>query len=153
MPSNHKHMKAKTLFITDIIVLFTFLLTSVSGLLFHIAGHQENHDYWHNCAIFHIVSSLALTISVSIHIYGHWGWYKSLFQKGLGNKSIVTVLLSVLMLATIITGLTVLCIHQDPNYGHGLWHYAIGIILTILGLGHFFKRHHILVKGMKKINK
>ena len=146
-------MKAKTLFITDIIVLITLLLTSVSGLLFHIAGHQENHDYWHNCAIFHIVSSLALTISVSIHIYGHCGWYKSLFQKGLGNKSIVTVLLSVLMLATIVTGITVLCIHQDPNYGHGLWHYAIGIILTILGLGHFFKRHHILVKGMKKINK
>ena len=119
----------------------------------NFTGHQENHDYWHNCAIFHIVSGMALTISVSIHIYGHWGWYKSLFQKGLGNKSIVTVLLSVLMLATIITGLTVLCIHQDPNYGHGLWHYAIGIILTILGLCHFFKRHHILVKGMKKINK
>lgn len=146
-------MKTKTLFITDIIVLITFLLTSVSGFLFHIAGHQDSHEYWHNCAIFHIVSSLTLTISVGIHIYGHWNWYKSLFQKGLGNKSKITVLLSVLMLATIITGLIVLFIHQDPNYGHGLWHYIIGIIFTAIALCHFLKRHHILVKGLKKVNK
>lgn len=146
-------MKTKTLFITDIIVLITFLLTSVSGFLFHIAGHQDSHEYWHNCAIFHIVSRLALTISVGIHIYGHWNWYKSLFQKGLGNKSKITVLLSVLMLATIITGLIVLFIPQDPNYGHGLWHYIIGIIFTAIGLCHFLKRHHILVKGLKKVNK
>ena len=146
-------MKARTLFITDIVVLIAFLLTSVSGFLYHLAGHQDSHEYWHNCAVFHIVSTLALIISVSTHVYGHWNWYKSLFQKGLGNKSKVTVLLSILMIATVTTGLIVLFIHQDPNSGHGLWHYVIGIILTIIGLCHFFKRHHILVKGMKKINK
>ena len=80
-------------------------------------------------------------------------WYKSLFQKGLGNKSKVTVLLSILMIATVITGLIVLFIHQDPNSGHGLWHYVIGIILTVIGLGHFFKRVHVLVKGLNKANK
>ena len=146
-------MKTRTLFITDIVVLITFLLTSASGFLYHLAGHQDSHEYWHNCAVFHIVSTLALIISVSTHVYGHWNWYKSLFQKGLGNKSKVTVLLSILMIATVTTGLIVLFIHQDPNSGHGLWHYVIGIILTIIGLCHFFKRHHILVKGMKKINK
>ena len=146
-------MKARTLFITDIVVLIAFLLTSVSGFLYHIAGHQDNHEYWHNCAVFHIVSTLALIISVSIHVYGHWNWYKSLFQKGLGNKSKVTVLLSILMIATVITGLIVLFIHQDPNSGHGLWHYVIGIILMVIGLGHFFKRVHVLVKGLNKANK
>ena len=146
-------MKAKILFITDIVVLIAFLLTSVSGFLYHLAGHQDSHEYWHNCAVFHIVSALALIISVSIHVYGHWNWYKSLFQKGLGNKSKVTVLLSILMIATVITGLIVLFIHQDPNSGHGLWHYVIGIILTVIGLGHFFKRVHVLVKGLNKANK
>ena len=146
-------MKARTLFITDIVVLIAFLLTSVSGFLYHLAGHQDSHEYWHNCAIFHIVSTLALIISVSTHVYGHWNWYKSLFQKGFSNKSKVTVLLSILMIATVTTGLIVLFIHQDPNSGHGLWHYVIGIILTIIGLCHFLKRHHILVKGMKKANK
>ena len=146
-------MKARTLFITDIVVLIAFLLTSVSGFLYHLAGHQDSHEYWHNCAVFHIVSTLALIISVSIHVYGHWNWYKSLFQKGLGNKSKVTVLLSILMIATVTTGLIVLFIHQDPNSGHGLWHYVIGIILPVIGLGHFLKRIKILVKGLKQIKK
>ena len=149
MPSNHKHMKAKTLFITDIIVLITLLLTSVSGLLFHIAGHQENHDYWHNCAIVHIVSSLALTISVSIHIYGHWGWYKSLIAKGRGNKSRVTIYLSSIYIITIITGFVLLNI-SGANTNVGLWHYRIGIILTIISAGHIIKRIPILRKSLKK---
>ena len=146
-------MKARTLFITDIVVLIAFLLTSVSGFLYHLAGHQDSHEYWHNCAVFHIVSTLALIISVSTHVYGHWNWYKSLFQKGLGNKSKVILLLSILMIATVTTGLIVLFIHQDPNSGHGLWHYVIGIILTVIGLDHFFKRVHVLVKGLNKANK
>ena len=146
-------MKARTLFITDIVVLIAFLLTSVSGFLYHLAGHQDSHEYWHNCAVFHILSTLALIISVSTHVYGHWNWYKSLFQKGFGNKSKVTVLLSILMIATVITGLIVLFIHQDPNSGHGLWHYVIGIILTVIGLVHFFKRVHVLAKGLNKANK
>ena len=146
-------MKAKILFITDIAVLLTFLPGSISGFILHAAEHNDIHEIWHNCAVFHIVSTLVLIISVSIHVYGHWNWYKSLFQKGLGNKSKVTVLLSILMIATVTTGLIVLFIHQDPNSGHGLWHYVIGIILTVIGLGHFFKRVHVLVKGLNKVNK
>ena len=143
-------MKAKTLFITDIVVLITFLLTSASGFLYHLAGHQDSHEYWHNCAIFHIVSTLALIISVSIHVYGHWNWYKSLFQKGLGNKSRVTVFLSLLILATIITGNLVLLRHQGPNSHFGLWHYIIGILFTVIAIGHFLKRFKILRTGLNK---
>ena len=151
--SNQSYMKARTLFITDIVVLIAFLLTSVSGFLYHLAGHQDSHEYWHNCAIFHIVSTLALIISVSTHVYGHWNWYKSLFQKRLGNKSRVTVFLSSLMLATIITGNIVLLRHQGPNSHFGLWHYVIGIMLTVIAVGHFLKRIKILVKGLKQIKK
>ena len=146
-------MKAKTLFITDIAVLLTFLPASISGFVLHAAGHNDVHEVWHNWAVIHIFSTLVFTIAVGVHIYGHWNWYKSLFQKGLGNKSRVTVFLSLLILATIITGNIVLFIHQDPNYGHGLWHYAIGIILTVIGLGHFLKRVHVLAKGLNKVNK
>lgn len=142
-------MKAKTLFITDIAVLLTFLPASISGLGLHAAGHNSSQEIWHNWAVVHIFSTLAFTIAVGVHIYGHWNWYKSLFQKGLGKKSRVTVILSVLMLATIITGNIVLFRHQGPNSHFGLWHYAIGIILTIIALGHFLKRIKTLIKGLK----
>ena len=145
-------MKAKTLFITDIAVLLTFLLASISGFILHAAGHNDIHEAWHNWAVIHIFTTLVFTIAIALHIYGHWNWYKNLFQRGLGNKSRVTVFLSLLMLATIITGNIVLFRHQGPNSHFGLWHYVIGIMLTVIAVGHSLKRIKILVNGLKQIN-
>ena len=146
-------MKAKALFITDIVVLLTFIPASISGFGLHAAGHNSSHEIWHNWAVVHIFSTLAFTIAVGVHIYGHWNWYKGWLQKGLGKKSRVTALLSILMLVTIITGNIVFIGDQVPNTGISLWHYAIGVILTIIALGHFLKRIKILVKGIKQIKK
>ena len=150
MPSNQSRMKAKTLFITDIAVLLTFLPASISGFALHAAGHNDVHEVWHNWAVIHIFSTLVFTIAVGVHIYGHLNWYKSLFQKGLGNKSRVTIFLSLLMLATIITGNIVLFHHQGPNSHFGLWHYIIGILFTVIAIGHFLKRFKILRNGLSK---
>ena len=143
-------MKAKTLFITDIAVLLTFLPASISGFILHASGHNGIHEIWHNWAVTHIFSTLAFTIVVGIHIYGHWNWYKTLIQKRLGNKSRVTVFLSLLMLATIITGNIVLFRHQGPNSHFGLWHYIIGILFTVIAIGHVLKRLKILINGLSK---
>ena len=143
-------MKAKALFITDIAVLLTFLPASISGFLLHASGHNDVHEVWHNWAVIHIFSTLVFTIAVGIHIYGHLNWYKSLFQKRLGNKSRVTIFLSLLMLATIITGNIVLFRHQGPNSHFGLWHYIIGILFTVIAIGHFLKRFKILRNGLSK---
>lgn len=143
-------MKAKTLFITDIAVLLTFLPASISGFLLHASGHNGVHEVWHNWAVIHIFSTLVFTIAIGVHIYGHWNWYKSLFQKRLGNKSRVTIFLSSLMLATIITGNIVLFRHQGPNSHFGLWHYIIGILFTVIAIGHFLKRFKILTNGLSK---
>ena len=143
-------MKAKALFITDMAVLLTFLPASISGFLLHASGHNGDHEVWHNWAVTHIFSTLAFTISVGVHIYSHWNWYKTLFQKRLGNKSRVTIFLSSLMLATIITGNIVLFRHQGPNSHFGLWHYIIGILFTVIAIGHVLKRLKILINGLSK---
>ena len=143
-------MKAKALFITDVAVQLTFLHASISGFLLHASGHNDVHEVWHNWAVIHIFSTLVFTIAVGVHIYGHLNWYKSLFQKGLGNKSRVTIFLSLLMLATIITGNIVLFRHQGPNSHFGLWHYIIGILFTVIAIGHFLKRFKILRNGLSK---
>lgn len=143
-------MKAKAIFITDITAFITLTLSAFTGIMLHVAGHQDIHEIWHNWAVLHIAATVFLTISTVVHIYGHWGWYKSLFRKGLGNKSRVTVILSVVMLAAVLSGDILLFMHQGPNTGLGLWHYVIGIILTVIALGHFLKRLHILVKGLRK---
>ena len=143
-------MKAKALFITDIVVLLTFLPASISGFILHAAGHNGIHETWHNWAVVHIFSTLVFSMTIGFHVYGHWNWYKTLIQKGLGNKSRVTVFLSLLMLATIITGNIVLFRHQGPNSHFGLWHYIIGILFTVIAIGHFMKRFKILRNGLGK---
>ena len=143
-------MKAKALFITDIVVLLTFLPASISGFILHAAGHNGIHETWHNWAVVHIFSTLVFSMTIGLHVYGHWNWYKTLFQKGLGNKSRVTVFLSFLMLATIITGNIVLFRHQGPNSHFGLWHYIIGILFTVIAIGHVLKRLKILINGLSK---
>ena len=143
-------MKAKTLFLTDLLLLITFVPSSATGFILHWAGHQSNHELWHNWAVAHFISTLLLTILVAIHIYGHWGWYKSLFKNGIKSKSGVPVALSALMLVVTITGIVALFSHQDANTGLGLWHYVIGIIVSIVVIGHFVKRAKIMVKGLKR---
>ena len=98
----------------------------------------------------HVISTLLLTILVAIHIYGHWGWYKSLLKNGIKNKSRVTIVLSALMLVVTATGIVVLFRHQGANTGLGLWHYVMGIIVSIIVIGHFVKRAKIMVKGLKR---
>ena len=137
-------MKAKTLFRTDIALILTFIPTAVSGISLHLAGHNAAHSVWHNWAVAHSLVSLAFSITCAIHIYGHWAWYKSLFRNGLVNKSRITLLLSLLMLATILTGNIVLVRHQGPLTDFGIWHFALGIILCLIALGHLIKRIKIL---------
>ena len=143
-------MKAKTLFLTDLLLLITFVPSSATGFILHWAGHQSSHELWHNWAVAHVISTLLLTILVAIHIYGHWGWYKSLFKNGIKSKSRVTIVLSALMLVVTTTGIVALFSHQDANTGLGLWHYVIGIIVSIVVIGHFVKRAKIMVKGLKR---
>ena len=143
-------MKAKTLFLTDLLLIITLVPSSATGFILHWAGHQSRHELWHNWAVAHVISTLLLTILVAIHIYGHWGWYKSLLKNGIKNKSRVTIVLSALMLVVTTTGIVVLFRHQGANTGLGLWHYVMGIIVSIIVIGHFVKRAKIMVKGLKR---
>ena len=142
-------MKTKTLFLTDLLLLICIIPTSVTGFILHWAAHQADHTLWHNWAVAHVLSTLLFTIIVAVHIYGHWGWYKSLVKNGAKNKSRITILLTILILSVIVTGYTVLIRHQGANSHFGLWHYVLGIALTIVAIGHLIKRHKVLSKGLK----
>ena len=98
----------------------------------------------------HVISTLLLTILVAIHIYGHWGWYKSLFKGGIKNKSRVTIVVSILFVVLTISGTFAFTVPEGPNSHIGIVHYIIGIISTIFFVGHIVKRHKILFKGLLK---
>ena len=139
----------KPIFRTDLSLLILFVLSLFSGIQIDYASHFQSHEVWHNWAVFHILVSLAFVILGVLHVQTHWGWYKSLITKGIGKKSKVTIWLSFIFLITSLTGFILLgvCCRQ---FHIGMWHYRLGIIFTIIGIGHFIKRFPILWKTIIK---
>lgn len=139
----------KRIFVIDWMLLVVSILTVFTGLGLHIAGHGGNHELWHNWAVFHIITSILFVITVFFHIQTHWGWYKGWMKHGLVKKSRVTVIVSVLFIILSITGLVLLGV-DGANSGIGLWHYKIGIVSSLLFLGHVIKRIPILKRSLKQ---
>ena len=138
----------KKIFVIDWWVTIFFLIVAVSGFGMHISGTRCTHEVWHNWAVVHTLSSIGFLISGIMHIQSHWAWYKGWLSKGLGNKSRVTALLSIIFVAISITGILLIAVIDGANSGLGLWHYRLGIAMTIIGLGHFIKRVPILKKSL-----
>ena len=78
------------------------------------------------------------------HIKTHWAWYTSLFRNGLGRKSHVTVIVSILFMLVALTGCVLLGV-EGANSGIGLWHYRIGLLSVALFGGHIQRNKNYVV--------
>lgn len=125
-----------------------FVLSAFSGIGLHIAGHHDNHEIWHNWAVGHVLTSLLFFIAVIFHVRTHWEWYKGTVKNGMGKKSKVTAVLSVIFLPVSVTGFILLSVN-GANSGMGLWHYKMGLAMIIFSIGHILKRIHLLRKSLK----
>ena len=125
-----------------------FVLSAFSGIGLHIAGHGINHELWHNWAVFHVLTSFLFFVISIFHITTQWGWYKGIIKNGLGKKSKITVVLSVVFFLVSVTGIILLGVDGANSY-IGLLHYKIGIVTIVLCIGHLLKRISLLRKSLK----
>lgn len=139
----------KRIYIIDWILIPLFILTSYTGIGLHIAAHENDHEIWHNWAVFHVIASLLFLITVIFHIITHWNWYKGIVNKGIGQKSRVTLWLSATFTLVVLTGIILFNV-DGANSSIGLCHYNIGFLMNVLSIGHIFKRIPILRKCLKK---
>ena len=98
----------KKIFIIDWSLIPVFVLSAYSGIELHVADYEGNHEVWHNWAVFHVLTSLLFLMASIFHIATHWGWYKGTAKNGIGRKSKVTAVLSVLFLSVVLTGFALL---------------------------------------------
>lgn len=138
----------KKVFVIDWWLVALFIVTVVSGFGMHVSGNRCSHEIWHDWAVVHTISSVAFLVAGMMHMQTHWGWYKGWFKNGRGNKSRVTVLLSIVFVLTAITGIISLVAAEGCNSGIGLFHYTIGKILLVIGLCHIIKRIPVLKKSI-----
>ena len=76
------------------------------------------------------------------------GWYKGTAKNGIGRKSKVTAVLSVLFLSVVLTGFALLGI-EGAGSPVGQCHFWAGIVTTVLSIGHILKRLPLLRKSLK----
>lgn len=137
----------KRIFVIDWILIVVFIVSAISGFGLHVAGHGSSHEIWHNWAVFHVLGSILFLIVVIFHVATHLEWYKGIIKKGIGSKSKVTAVLSVIFLLLSVTGLALLGIN-GANSLLGLWHYKIGVITIVIALGHVIKRLPVFRKSL-----
>ena len=137
----------KRIFVIDWILVVVFIVSAISGFGLHVAGHGSSHEIWHNWAVFHVLGSILFLIAAILHVATHLEWYKGIIKKGIGRKSKVTAILSVIFLLLSVTGLALLGIN-GANSLLGLWHYKIGVITIVVALGHVIKRLYVFRKSL-----
>ena len=136
----------KKIFAIDWIMIITFVPSICSGIGLHIAGHGTDHEVWHNWAVLHVFSSLLFLVAAIFHIKTHWSLYRSSVRSGMGHKSPVTAVLSVVFVFVVVTGVVLLGI-EGAGSSVGVWHYRTGIVVSILSVGHLLKRISLLRRG------
>ena len=137
----------KKIFIIDWTLLPVFVLSAVSGIQLHVAGHGASHEVWHNWAVFLIIASILFLMAVILHVQTHWGWYKSLVKSDLGKKSKAAVAVTLFFVVLAVSGLILLGV-EGANSGIGLWHYRIGLVASVLFLEHIIRRLPMLRKTL-----
>lgn len=137
----------KRIFVIDWILIFVFIVSAISGFGLHIAGHSNSHEVWHNWAVFHVIDSILFLAATIFHVTTHRGWYKGIIKNGIGRKSKATAVLSIVFLLLSVTGITLFGVN-GANSTLGLWHYKMGIITTVISVGHIIKRLPVLRKSL-----
>ena len=132
--------------IIDLLLIPVSITSVITGFGLHVAGKNAPHEVWEQWAAAHVVATVLFLVLGILHVRHHWAWYKSLFSKGLGNKSRVTLLLTIAFLFLVVTGIILIVAIDGPNSTTGHLHYIFGQLLTILSLWHIVKRWKALVK-------
>lgn len=137
----------KRIFMIDWALTLLFALTAYTGIKLHIAGHGNIHEIWHDWAVFHVIGSILFLVVTIFHITTHWNWYKGIFSRGIEKRSKVTIWLSAMFTFVAITGIILFYV-EGANSPIGLWHYKIGILMSVFSIGHIIKRFPILRKSL-----
>lgn len=142
--------RIKPLFIVDLLMALLAMASAWTGIEIHYAGHFQGHGVWHTWAVVHLFVNVAWFITCFLHCKHHWAWYKSLFKgrQSFSRKSKVTLVLSIIFTITALTGISLLIFAEGQGSRLGHWHYILGLVLAVIGLGHFLKRFSILRKGL-----
>lgn len=124
--------KVKSIFKVDASMIPVFTLLIVTGIGIHIASENGNRHSWGIWSVFHVVCAVAFLILGYFHVKQHAGWFRTLLKGNVKGRG-VTMALTILMLAEIISGAILLAFVDGEGSFWGHFHWIAGILLAVIG--------------------
>ncbi len=145
-------MKFTTNIKIDLALIPTFLLLIISGIGLHVTDEFTNYVVWHNWAVTHVIAGTLFLVLGIFHIKGHWPWFRSL-AKSIKKKSKPNMILTLLFLFETVTGIILLAFIEGGGSHIGRWHWVVGLVMIVFGIGHLIKRWKTLKLGYAQLKK
>lgn len=114
------------------VFMTVFLISAITGIGLHLAGHDTDREVWHNRAVAHIISSLLWLVFSTAHIIKHRFWYRDAILKGISKRDITTLMMTIIYVVVIASGIILTACVDGANSGIGMWHYRLGLLLAAL---------------------
>lgn len=140
--------KVKSIFKVDASMIPVFTLLIVTGIGIHLASENGNRHSWIVWSVLHVVCAVAFLVPASFHVKQHIGWFKTLMKGNTKGRG-VTIVLTLLMSAEIISGVILLTFVDGDGSFWGRFHWIAGIMLAVIGIGHCIRRFGRLKKGFQ----
>lgn len=128
-------------------LIVLFVITLVTGIILHLKGHGIIVEPRKIIKVIHWVSGFMMTAFVCWHGKQFWKAIVSQLKRP-RFSGINTATLAVFIILTTMTGLIKL-ITPVKIPGLGLWHYWLGIIMSIVAIIHLLKGLPMLIKMIK----
>lgn len=136
-----------------ITLIVMFVITLVTGIILHLKKHGVVVEPRNVIKLIHWLAGFTMGVLACLHGKHFWRVLINTLKKRTPT-SINTVVLSFFLIATVVTGLVKL-VSPVKIQGLGLWHYWLGIIMSVSVLFHLFRGIPMLVKMInigRKVN-
>lgn len=115
-------------------LMASVVLSALSGLGLHVAGHVPSHGPAPGAEAFHVLASALFLWLAGAHIRQHRKWYAALCRRSVRGGNL-TLGLTLTLCAVVGSGLW-LCTPFGESAGARLWHYRIGLVLLVMAVLH-----------------
>ena len=139
-------MKPKLHFTYDCVMMLLALTVLVTGIILHLKAYGIVVEPRQVLKTVHYLAGFALAVFIIGHFATHAKWFVPVCERD-PLYGTVFVLLIIAFLSTLGTGIVKLCAHVR---GLGLWHYWLGIAMSLLVIIHVSKAFPYFLKLVGK---
>lgn len=127
--------------VVDVVAMVCVIAAIVSGFVLHKEVHHLYYIY-DNCGLWSVHETVGLMLVAILVLHGmqHPQWFRNYRKIPVKRKRITTIFLCVGVIL-VVSGVVLMCGSRSEEVS--IFHYVLGVVFTLLAVGHVCKRWRI----------